>query len=172
MLSRTTNDQDLVRVAQRIQLMMTYLLLPMLTLIAVGGEALIALLFGPSWVAAGPVLQVLAIGGVFQVLGYVHYWLFIQKNRLAILWYFELATWSVIVPTYFIVGSRGMVAIALLYACGLVCNWALVGRFGIPRAARPSLCCPTTAVLLSFVHVCAGNFIGHGGTGIAIARWC
>lgn len=133
MLAHTRNDADLVTMVRRVQLLLAFTLMPLLVLLGVGGAPLVEVLFGSAWVEGGETLQILAVGGLFQVAGYAFFWLFIQKGRLATLWLCELAVWAVLVPLFFAAAEWGQDAVAGLYALGLMANWLLVGTAGCRR---------------------------------------
>ena len=137
MLARTKNDFELVDAARRIQLLLAFALIPILVLLGVGGEPLVVILLGTDWKQAGDLTQILSVGGVFQVFGYVFFWIFIQKGRLAVLWSCELVSWTVVVPLFFVLGGSGSNFVAGLYACGLVLNWLLVGTIGTASIGLP-----------------------------------
>lgn len=61
----------------RAQFLLNYVLLACLSLLASGGGPLIELLLGAQWVDGAKVLQLLALGGVFQTIGYSYFWAYL-----------------------------------------------------------------------------------------------
>jgi polysaccharide transporter, PST family len=138
-LAHVDDGAPLVAAAKRVQLVMTYGLLPFIALIIVGGSDLVEVLFGPDWRGSGPLAQILAAGGVFQIFGYVNYWLFARKGRLGLLWMLEASVWIPIAASYFVFNTRGAVWIASLYALSLMLNWLLSTVFGLSRLGLPAM---------------------------------
>ncbi len=137
-LAHVADGPALVAAAKRVQLAMAYALLPVLALIIVGGGDLAEFMFGPTWRQAGYFAQVLAVGGIFQVFGYVNYWLFTHKGRLGLLWAFEAAVWIPITAMYFVFAGRGAVWVATLYATSLTLNWLVVTTLGLRWLGLPA----------------------------------
>lgn len=145
-LARVDDGPRLVVAAKRVQLAMAYALLPFLVIIIIGGDDLIEVMFGPEWRPSGPIAQVIAVGGVFQIFGYVNYWLFTRKGRLGLLWVIDASVWIPISAMYFVFNGRGAIWVAGLYAASLLLHWltsTVVGlrKLGLPATEflRPSL---------------------------------
>lgn len=131
LLAQVETTDQLVRAARRIQMALACTLLPLVVFLLVGGEPLVVVLFGDPWRPAGTLTQILAIGGIYQTLGYVNYWLFVHIGRLGTLWLLETGVWVAIVPLYFAFGHLGAPIIAAVYAVGLLLNWLVVGTIGL-----------------------------------------
>lgn len=138
-LSHVEDGPKLVAAAKRVQLVMAYALLPFVALIIVGGGDLVEVMFGPDWRAAGLLAQILAVGGVFQVLGYVNYWLFARMGRFGLLWMLEASVWIPIAASYFVFSTRGAAWIASLYAVSLLLNWLMSTTVGLRRLGLPAM---------------------------------
>lgn len=137
-LAHVPEGPELVAAAKRVQMVMAYALLPFLALIIVGGADLIEVLFGREWRPSGHLAQILAVGGLFQIFGYVNYWLFTRKGRLGLLWALDASVWVPITATYFIFNTRGTAWIAALYALSLLLNWLVSTTIGLPRLGLPA----------------------------------
>ncbi|CAN5871576.1 lipopolysaccharide biosynthesis protein [soil metagenome] len=138
-LAHVADGPDLVAAAKRVQLAMAYALLPLLAFIIVGGEDLVEILFGPDWRPSGQLAQILAVGGIFQVLGYVNYWLFTRKGRLVLLWVLDGSVWIPITLSYFIFNTRGATWVAGLYAASLLMNWLMSTGVGLRMLGLPAM---------------------------------
>jgi PST family polysaccharide transporter len=136
-LAHVKRTQDIVAAARRIQLVLTYALVPLIAFLLVGGDPLVVLLFGEPWRGGGTLSQILALGAIFQAMGYIHYWLYVRMGKLVALWIYELAVWTCVSPLYFVFGDRGASAIAALYSIGLFLNWLTVGIFGLRQIGLP-----------------------------------
>lgn len=119
--------------ARRIQRVMCFALIPPLAAVAAGGPALFVVLLGANWSGAGHVVQLLAVGGVFQVLGYIHYWMFLTVNRLGWLTLWELPIWLVCTVLTLTVAPGNPYVVAGIYSVGLAAIWLLGGAFGFSR---------------------------------------
>lgn len=137
-LAHVADGPDLIAAAKRVQLVMAYALLPLLVLIIVGGGDLAEMLFGLSWRPSGYIAQVLAVGGIFQVFGYINYWLFIRMGRLGALWAFEGVVWIFATAAYFLLAAQGAVLVAALYSAGLFMNWLAVTTLGLRIIGLPT----------------------------------
>ena len=115
---------------------------------AVSREAVV-LVFGQKWEAAGPVLALLALGGVAQILLYYSYEVFVIHNR---------QIWSFYV--------------SLVYAVLAIALFQLSVYFGLPYIALPfvlpyCIVCPLTAVLISrLVALSARDWFGALAPGL------
>jgi PST family polysaccharide transporter len=138
-LAHVDDGPALVAAAKRVQLAMAYALLPFIVFIIVGGGDLVEVLFGPDWRASGVLAQILAAGGVFQIFGYVNYWLFARMSRLGLLWAIEAAAWVPIAVLYFVVSGRGAEWVATLYAVSLLLNWLMSTTVGLRRLGLPAM---------------------------------
>lgn len=138
-LAHVEDGPKLVAAAKRIQLAMAYALLPILALIIIGGAELIEILFGPEWRPSGRIAQILAVGGVFQIFGYVNYWMYTRKARMGLLWAIDAPVWIPITATYFIFNTHGAVWVAALYALSLLLNWLSSTLIGLHKLGLPAL---------------------------------
>jgi PST family polysaccharide transporter len=138
-LAHVEGGPPLVAAAKRVQLVMTYGLLPFIAFIIVGAGDLVEVMFGSDWRASGQLAQILAVGGVFQIFGYVNYWLFAREGRLGLLWAFEASVWIPIAAFYFVFNANGAVWIASLYALSLLMNWLLSTVLGLRRLGLPAM---------------------------------
>ncbi|WP_286145554.1 lipopolysaccharide biosynthesis protein [Mycobacterium sp. IS-1590] len=160
-LAHVEDGPKLVAAAKRVQLAMAYALLPLLAFIIVGGENLVEVMFGQDWRPSGRIAQILAVGGVFQILGYVNYWLFTRKGRLGLLWALEGSVWIPLTAMYFVLSNRGTVWVAALYAASLAMNWLMSTVLGLRVLGLPAmqLLRPSLWRLLFLVPVVATGLV-------------
>lgn len=147
MFALVRSTEGLQSAARKVHLLVSNVLLLVLSLIFVGGTPLVVVLFGEAWASAGWPVIILATGGLFQAVGYINYWLFVQRGRLGLLWILESISWAVAAPLYFLLSEGGATGVAATYATGLLVNWLLVSLVGLPRLDLqprdflvPSLC--------------------------------
>jgi PST family polysaccharide transporter len=89
-------------------------------------EVLVPIVFGPQWAESVPILRALTIGGVFQMAGYVGYWVFLSKGLTRQnLWYAAVSKLVTIIAV--VVGAQfGVLAVAACYSTGLAIGWPLL----------------------------------------------
>ena len=79
-LSRIHDEALFLRYLVRAQLLNSYILVGALVTGAAVAQPLIATTLGPKWSGVVPIFQVLALGGVFQALAYLYYWIFLARG--------------------------------------------------------------------------------------------
>lgn len=80
-LSKLREQPDRMRAfMRRGQLCSAYLVATGFLVVAALGDPLVRLLLGPGWAIAGTVIQILAVGAVFRVLGQMSQWVFIAAG--------------------------------------------------------------------------------------------
>src|SRR3954454_5229677 len=108
-------------------MMLGYLLVGALAIMASASNELVLIVLGPRWNSAAPVLEALALGGVFQALGYAYYWAFLAKARVGVLFACELfgriAMIGLVLWAGF--GGAGPVGVALAMSAGLTLIWMI-----------------------------------------------
>lgn len=105
----------------------------LLCLVAVGGEQLVEILLGPGWSEAGAIVQILAAGGAFQVMGYVNYWMFLAQGKMPVLLIWEGVARALMIPLVIGATFYGVEYSAAAYSLGLGLVWFLSTYFGLPR---------------------------------------
>lgn len=133
-LSRVDDEERYLRYLARIQLMLSYGLVGAFMVVASIAQPLIAIVLGPAWHAVGPIFQVLALGGVFQGLGYMYYWIFLSKGATGIQLRYSVAGRLIMVALIYIGARHSAFCAALGAAAGLAVIWMMYSLFAIPRA--------------------------------------
>lgn len=122
----TRAEQEGRSVAQallRIQFLVAGPVVAMMLSLALTAPSLIPLLLGPEWVAAVPVIQVLAIGECIHALSFVSYWGFLASRLSKQLLFYNLVTKPIGVALVLIGSNYGIVGVAWGYVIGLVVSW-------------------------------------------------
>lgn len=124
-----------------------------LVLIVTQTERLVTLVLGPHWVELVPIFQALSIGGVFLVLGYSSYWVFLSKGITNKLFQLSLFTRPLIIAITALGLLGSTTTVALCYSLGLGLSW-LMGIYwlrdtGIP--VRALIVNPVTVALVYFL---------------------
>lgn len=133
-LSRLQDDHiKFNEYAKQAQSVLCYVLGFSLSLVAVGGEYLVEVVLGPGWTQVGVVIQLLALGGVFQMMGQINYWIFLSKGQMLTLLYCDGLAKLGMLPIIYVATSYGLHASALSYSLGLGLAWLASTFVGLPR---------------------------------------
>lgn len=119
---------------KRAQLCLAYVFVFTFTVLAVAAPGVVKLVLGDGWEGGTAVLQMLAIGGIFQGLGYVYYWIFLSRARMDIQFRLGLVSRAIMVGAIVLCGPLGMYWVAAAAAGGLALNWTIYTIWGVPRA--------------------------------------
>ena len=170
-LSRLSDDP--ARFARYIaagQRALGYSLVALLALVAAAAEPLTAVLLGPQWEDAAPLLRLLSIAGIFQTLAFVGYWVYLARSLTRDLLQYSIIS-AVVRIAFLIVGSQwGVVGVGVAYAIAPavlwpVSLWWLSRRSGIVvrplyAGAARILGCAALAGTASWAGATAGSPLG------------
>jgi O-antigen/teichoic acid export membrane protein len=115
------------------QLALTYVLLVCLGWLFGAADLVVWVLLGSGWDGAALYVRILAIGGVFQVLGYAYYWAFLAAGRMGVLLACEAVGRIVLVGLIVLAVGNGPELVAVAYATGLLVIWLITSVFGLRR---------------------------------------
>jgi PST family polysaccharide transporter len=134
-LSRIRDDNALFqRYIVRAQLLNSYILVGALAVGAAVAQPLIATTLGPNWAGVAPLFQVLALGGVFQALGYLYYWIFLSRGMTGVALRYGLVGRAAMVLFLFVGVHFSVIGAAWGATAGSALLWFLYTAFAIPRA--------------------------------------
>ncbi|WP_022879008.1 lipopolysaccharide biosynthesis protein [Microbacterium sp. B19] len=121
------------------QTVLSYPVLAYLSLFAVTAEPAIHIVLGARWDAAAEYVPVLAVGAVFQTLGYPQYWAFVATGKSGLLLWCEAVGRILMIVLVVAVAGLGPLAITGAIAIGQFVLWAaaflVLPRAGVPSAA-------------------------------------
>lgn len=137
-LSRLQGTNDFFRYVERMQLVLSYSLLGMLTLVASTAAPLLEVVLGKQWVPGAPILEALCLGGVFQALGYIYYWMFLSCARMNTLLICEGVGRSIMIVLIIVAAPYGGMWVALAVSTGLFLTWLMTTVFGVRRLGLSS----------------------------------
>lgn len=86
---------------------------------------LIRLFLGEQWVQVAPIFSILAIGGCFQAISYVAYWIFLARGLTGSHFRYSLISRSVLIGAVLFGSIWGIEGIAIGYTIGLAIGWPL-----------------------------------------------
>lgn len=153
-LSRLQGSRKFARYVEKMQLVLSYSLLGMLAYIASTSAPLIEVVLGKQWVPGAVILEALCLGGVFQALGYVYYWMFLARARMNVLLACEVAGRTAMIALIILAAPRGTIYVALAVSTGLFLTWLVTTLFGVRHVNISSLRLVRIAALPALVFGC------------------
>lgn len=165
-LSRLQDDHaKFNKYAQQAQSVLCYVLGFSLSLVAIGGKYLVEVVLGEGWAEVGVVIQLLALGGIFQMMGQINYWIFLSKGQMLTLLYCDGFAKLVILPFIYVATSYGLQVSALAYSLGLALAWLASTFLGLPRVGLS----PRTFVAVAIYPV--ATYVLASCCAIALREW-
>jgi O-antigen/teichoic acid export membrane protein len=113
---------DFVRVGQ---VGLGYTVVVALAFVIGGAVPLTALLLGPRWSEAAPVLSILAVATVFETLNYGSYWVYISTGTTGPLFRYNLVSVSIKVAGILIGSQWGINGVAVGLAIAAALSWPI-----------------------------------------------
>lgn len=107
------------------QLALGYTIVAGLGLVASAPEPIIAILLGPQWLAAAPILRLFAIAGIFQILAFVGYWVYISRGLTGDLFRYSILSAAIKVACILIGSMWGVMGVAVGYAIAPALSWPI-----------------------------------------------
>jgi O-antigen/teichoic acid export membrane protein len=89
------------------------------------GEPLVRIVLGSQWNSAVPILQILAISGIFRALGQVPYWIFVTLGQTSKQLYIYIVGQPLIIAAIAIGAIWGGVGVAIGCSVGYAAFWVL-----------------------------------------------
>lgn len=137
------------------------------SVICAAGVPAVRVLFGAGWAPAGEALQILAVGGLFQVFAFIGYWVFLATAETRMLLRYNLVTKPLVVACVIAGAFWGPLGVAAGYSVGLALSWPILLLWLRRRREFPALRLALTSaqmVLAGGAVVVVGRFIV--GTGL------
>jgi len=107
------------------QLALGYTVVPLLGIVAGAAEPLTRLLLGEQWLDVAPILRLLALAGIFQILAFVGYWVYVSRGLTGDLLRYSLVS-ALIKVLCIVLGSNwGVIGIAAGYAAAPALSWPI-----------------------------------------------
>ncbi|ROS29302.1 PST family polysaccharide transporter [Rathayibacter sp. PhB127] len=133
-LSRMKDEPGFESYVQRAQLVLAYTMGGVFFVAAALADPLIEIALGDGWDQSKVIFRILAIGGVFQALGFVYYWVFLAKALTGLQLRFSVLSRSLMVAFMAVGVIWGPVGVAIGSTAGLILNWVVLTVFAIPKA--------------------------------------
>lgn len=161
------------RKLEEIQRMMAYAIGGAFIIGAATAPALIEIVLGEKWKEAAPVFAILAIGGLFQSIGYAYYWSFLVTNKTGIQLRYSLITRSLMVAFIAIGVLWGPIGVAVGVTSGLFANWAVLSLWPMKRTGLDVRALVSAAIRPLVVHLGANIPVFWLGLAMApdLSKW-
>lgn len=130
-LSKAYGGQSYDATIRQWQKLMSYALVGLMLFMASASDLVVSIALGSEWGPAGVILEILCLGGVFQALGYVYYWIFLSAGKMGKLLLFESIGRVAMVVLILMAASMGPLWIAAAMSVGQFLIWGLVSIFGL-----------------------------------------
>lgn len=137
-LSASSDATDLSARLVRFQTALCYPALAYLSLFVATAHPALGVVLGSEWSAASVFVPVIALGALFQTLGYPQYWAFVSTGRSGLLLMSEVVGRVVMIALAVAVAPMGPLAVAWAGAAGQILLWAAAACVFLPRAGVPS----------------------------------
>jgi len=126
-----------VRQLLNAQRVMCHPLMAIFAGVAGASSALVPIMFGSGWLGVVPVLQVLALGGAFQVMDYINYWAFIALGRTSLQLRLAVPARLVMIVLCILGARMGAVGAAWGMTGGLILIWLVNSLLGLRMMDLP-----------------------------------
>ncbi|WP_454041075.1 lipopolysaccharide biosynthesis protein [Cellulosimicrobium sp. Marseille-Q8652] len=161
-LSRIHDDAVYGRYVVRAQLILVYGLGGAFAVAVAVADPLFAVLLGPGWSATPSLFTILAVGGLFQVLGYVYYWIFVSRDKTGVQLRVSVVSRVAMIGLMCAGVPWGATGVAVGVSAGLALNWVALTVVALPRtgiavrdllvvAVRPVVVLVTTVLVVRAV---------------------
>ena len=134
-LSQVRDDRPTyVRRLLKLQLVTDYVGLAGFAMMIGLAAPLTAVVLGPAWSGTVPLFRILCIGGLFQIVGFVYYWMFLSSGVIRPYLVCTFITQPVAIASIAVGSLHGTVGVAWGAAAGLFFEWLLPATWGAAKA--------------------------------------
>lgn len=154
-LSRLQDDIRYEPYVRRAQVVLTYTLGGAFLFLAAASAPIVDLVLGEGWDDAKPILTLLALGGVFQAMGYTYYWIFLSRGLTGIQLRWSVVSRLLTVALMIAAIPLGSVGVAAAVSVGAMVNWILLTSFPL-RHTRVSRSLMVSSALRPVVFLIPG----------------
>ncbi|WDS36305.1 lipopolysaccharide biosynthesis protein [Pseudoxanthomonas sp.] len=107
------------------QTVMVHIVVAIFAFACAQASPLIVLFLGEQWRAAVVIFQVLTVGGIFQVVAYAAYWVFLSMGLARAQLMYSVVARVLIIACIFVGAHWGALGVAVGYSIGLALIWPL-----------------------------------------------
>ncbi|MBF0672778.1 MAG: lipopolysaccharide biosynthesis protein [Salinibacterium sp.] len=120
------------------QLALSWTLIAGLSIVVGAAEPLTLLFLGEPWLAAAPILALLAVAGILQTLSYVGYWVYLSRGLTGDLFRYSMVSTGIRIACIVIGSQWGIVGVAAGFALAPALAWPLSLWWLSRRTAIPT----------------------------------
>ncbi len=125
-LSRLQDDPDRFKnYLLRAQKLVSYFMVLVIAYCASQAVPLVDIFLGPQWDKSAPILQILAVGGVFHIVWYGTMWVFLAKALTRGYLVFTVIARAASIGLIFAGSTWGVIGVAIGYSAGFALQWPL-----------------------------------------------
>lgn len=107
------------------QLALGYTIVVGLGLVVAASQPITVIFLGEKWLSVAPILALLAVAGIFQILAFVGYWVYVSRGLTGDLFRYTLVS-STIKVVCIVAGSQwGVIGVAAGYAIAPAISWPI-----------------------------------------------
>lgn len=132
-LSRITDPALYMAYLVRAQTVLCYVMLGAFAYAAAVAYPLMDLVLGSGWDAAAPIFRILSVGGAFQALSYIYYWVFLSTGRVDMHLRYSLLGRGLMIVAVCVGAIFGSLGTAIGSSVGFVAVWLIYSFVAIPR---------------------------------------
>jgi O-antigen/teichoic acid export membrane protein len=134
-LSQVREDAEAyLRRLLKLQLVTGYVGLGGFALMLGVAAPLTAVVLGPAWAATVPLFRILCVGGLFQILGFVYYWMFLSAGAMRTYLVCTLVTQPIAIALIIVGVTQSTSGVAWGAAAGLFAEWLVPATWGASKA--------------------------------------
>jgi PST family polysaccharide transporter len=132
-------------------------------------EPLTSVLLGPRWAGSVPLFRILCVGGLFQIVGFVYYWMFLSSGAIRTYLVCTCITQPVAIALIVVGATQGTSGVAWGAAAGLFFEWLVPATWGASKAigAARALLVNTVRPVAIALLVAAASFAAVELTAVA-----
>lgn len=134
-LSAPERRHRYARDVEMLQRASNYIALVLLALLAAAADPVIQVMLGPGWSATVPLLRILCIGGAFQLMGNIYYWIFLSEGLTRVHLRCTLVSQPLSILALLVAVPWGATGVAVASAFGMFVEWLVPAVWGM-RSAR------------------------------------
>ncbi|UTM36542.1 lipopolysaccharide biosynthesis protein [Rhodococcus pyridinivorans] len=138
-LMKLEDAAEYMRYLVKAQKGLSYALLMLFAFAAGAADPLLRLALGEGWDEAPAIFRILAIGGAFQALAYVYYWIFLSTGRVDLHFRFSLVGRLIMIGAIAAGVNWGAIGTAIGSSFGFFALWLIYSAWGVPRTGVSSL---------------------------------
>lgn len=124
-LSRIQHEKRFDDYISRGQLGLGYTVVAGLGIVVSASQPIASIFLGPKWLSVAPILSLLAVAGIFQILAYVGYWVYVSRGLTGSLFRYTLLSAGIKIACILVGSTWGVIGVAAGYALAPALSWPI-----------------------------------------------